>query len=115
MQCVRSLREDIFQLYVETLGKLAPWLFVMDRTHYSRGVPVHIRNMIQLKDTHPSVYRQFAQCHFTVQKTGHEVIKGDGGAVGLTENPVALLRCMVAGSEIARLVNEFDEHIDKHD
>ena len=42
-----------------------------------------------LPDTHPSVYRQFAQGHFTVQKTGHttslaldqtqlnEVIKGD--------------------------------------
>ena len=40
---------------VETLGKLTPWLFAMDRMHYSRWVPVHIRNMIQMKDTHPSV------------------------------------------------------------
>ena len=83
-------------MYVETLGKLDLWFFAMDRTHYSWWVPGHIRDMI-LKDTHPSVYHQFAQGHFTVQKTGHtfssmaldqtheqlnEVIKGDGEAVG---------------------------------
>ena len=45
----------------------------------------------------------------------NEVITGYGGAVGLTENPVALLRWIVAGPEIARLVNGFDGHKDKHD
>ncbi len=125
MQFVRSLREANFKLYVESLGQLAPWFFAMDRTHYSRWVPVHIRDMTQLENTHPSVYRQFVQGNFTVQKTArafssmaldqnheqlNEVIKGDGGAVGLTENPAALLRWMIAGPEIARLVNEFDEH-----
>ncbi len=35
-------------------------------------------------------------------------MKGDGGAVGLTENPSALRRWMVAGPEIARLVTEFE-------
>ena len=30
-----------------------------------------------------------------------------GGAVDLTEKPVALLRWMVAGPEMARVVNEF--------
>ena len=78
------------------LGKLAPWFFAMDRTHYSRWVPVHIRDMVQLKDKHPSVYHQFAQGHFTVQKTKHifssmaldqnhgqlnDDIKGDGGSL----------------------------------
>ena len=36
------------------------------------------------------------------------MIKGDGGAVGLTESPVALRRWMVAGPEIARAVKEFE-------
>ena len=35
-------------------------------------------------------------------------IKGDGGAVGLTDNPSALLRWMVAGPEVARLIQEFE-------
>ena len=89
------------------LGKLASWFFDMDRMQNSRWVPFHIRDMICLKDTHPNVYRQLAQGHFKVQKTGHtfssmaldqtheqlyEVIKGNGGTVGLTKNPVVLLR-----------------------
>jgi hypothetical protein len=36
-----------------------------------------------------------------------------GGAVGLTENPAALLRWMIASPEIARHVNEFGNHSDK--
>ena len=40
-------------------------------------------------------------------------IKGDDEAVGLTDNPGALLRCMVAGPKVARATEEFqdgDEH-----
>ena len=35
-------------------------------------------------------------------------MKGDGGAVGLTENPAALRRWMVSGPEMARLIGEFE-------
>ena len=70
----------------------------------------------------PSVYRQFPQGYLTrhtfssiALDQNHEVTKGDGGAVGLDDNSVVLLRWMVAGPKIARLVNEFDEHIDKDD
>ena len=35
-------------------------------------------------------------------------VKGDGGAVGLTENPAALRRWMVSGPEMARLIGEFE-------
>ena len=38
----------------------------------------------------------------------NDVINGDGWAVGLTENPVALLRWMIADPEIATLVEKFD-------
>ena len=34
-------------------------------------------------------------------------VKGDGGAVGLTENPAALQRWMVSGPEMARVIEEF--------
>lgn len=36
------------------------------------------------------------------------IVKGSGGAVGLTENPVAFTRWMVAGPEMARLLKEFE-------
>ena len=76
-----------------------------------------------LKEKHPSVFAKFVRGKFVVQKTQHffslialdhnheqenEIIKGDGGAVGLTENPTALKRWMMAGPEIARVVKEFE-------
>ena len=36
-------------------------------------------------------------------------MKGDGGAVGLTEDPAALRRWMVSGPEISRLVSQFED------
>ena len=42
------------------------------------------------------------------------LVKGDGGAVGLTESPGALLRWMVAGPELARMTQEFEEFISCH-
>ena len=36
-----------------------------------------------------------------------KVVQGDGGAVGLLQNPKALLRLMVAGPELARVIGEF--------
>ena len=39
------------------------------------------------------------------------MVKGDGGAIGLTENPQALHRWMTGGPQIARLVHEFEETI----
>ena len=40
-------------------------------------------------------------------------MKKQGGPIGLTETPTALLRWMVAGPEMARVVTEFLEGIDK--
>lgn len=42
-------------------------------------------------------------------------VKGDGGAVGLTENPSALRRWMVSGPEMARLIGEFESSIMEQD
>ena len=70
------------------------------------------------------IYEEFKAGHFTAQKTkrvfsampidqAHEennaCVKGDGGAVGLTENPSALRRWMIAGPEVARVIGEFEK------
>ena len=36
-------------------------------------------------------------------------VKGEGGVVVLTENPAALKRWMIAGPEVARIIQEFEE------
>ena len=59
LQYVLAFRERNFQLYIECLGKLSPWMFALKRTHYARCLPVHIRDTVQLHDTRRDVYDQF--------------------------------------------------------
>lgn len=70
-----------------------------------------------------SVYEQFEECgHWIVQKStnrfsampidqcheqNNEIVKGTGGAVGLTENTLAFRKWMTAEPEQARLLREF--------
>ena len=71
---------------------------------------------------HPNVFQQFSSGSFVVHKTkrpfsaialdhAHEqkntLIKGDGGAVGLTRKPCCSERWMVSGPEISRMIKEF--------
>ena len=101
------------------------WFFALNHTNYARWLPVHLRDMSALQQTAPGVFLQFEKGLFTVHKTprrfsaiaiaidqAHEqnngMVKGDGGAVGLTENPSAHRRWMISGPEMARLVSEFE-------
>ena len=123
---VRAIRERNFELYIESLTKIVPWFFALDYTHYSRWVPVHLCDMVSLKECHPNVYEEFMKGKFTVKKSKHAFsaiaidhaceqnnasVKGDGGAVGLTEDPFALRHWMVSGPEMARLIGEFEGSI----
>ena len=132
---VRSIREGNFQLYVESLAKITPWMFALDHVHYSRWLPVHIRDMMALSEKHPEIAAEFHAGKFVIHKTSnkfsamaidqcHEqnnaTVKGSGGAIGLTTDPSALRRWMVAGPEVARIIVEFEDHanitqeVDKH-
>ena len=119
---VSSLRVGNFPLYISSLEKIAQWCFALDHTNYARWLPIHINDMLTLESRHPSVYQEFNKGNFVVFKSkkkfsamaidqAHEqnnaLVKGDGGAVGLTESPNALLRWMVAGPETARVIQEF--------
>ena len=121
---VRSIRQSDFGLYTETLQQLIPWFFVFNRQNYSRWAAVHARDIITLAQLHPALYEEFVQGRFTFHKTklpfsaialdhAHEQlnarVKGVGGAVGLTEKPDALLRWMIRGPEVARVVAEFEQ------
>ena len=98
-------------------------MFALDHVNYARWLSVHIRDMATLQKSHPSVYQKFISGAFAVHKStnafsaialdhAHEQenasIKGEGGAVGLTENPSALQRWMIGGPETARMVTEYE-------
>ena len=74
-----------------------------------------------------SIYQEFKEHgHWVVKKTttrfssmpidqayeqNNELVKGSGGAVGLTENPSAFRKWMIAGPEQARLLKEFEREL----
>ena len=86
-----------------------PLIFSLGHVNYARWLSVHMRDMISLPEMHSSLYKEFCDGKFVAHKThrpfsviaidqAHKqlnaLIKGDGGAVGLTENPAALKRWM---------------------
>ena len=120
---VRSIRESNFTLYMQMLKDVCPWFFALDQTHYSRWLPVFIKTLEELPVRHPQVYESFQEGHFTSKKTdasfsaisddhlheqNNKLVKGDGGAVDILANDTALLKWMVAGPEIARIVRDFE-------
>ena len=64
MICVRLIREADFQLYMVALSKIVPFFFAVDCAHYSRWVPVHLRDMMSLKQHHPDVHAEFLKGNF---------------------------------------------------
>lgn len=120
---VHSFREANVTLYCQALSELIPYFFANNNLNYARWLPIHLRDMIFLKQRHPQLAQEFKDGHFVVHKSPREfsaiaidqaheqanaVIKGDGGAVGLTEDPSALRRWMVAGPEVSRLVAQYE-------
>ena len=124
LQLIRSVRTGDFKLYIQSLSQLLPWFFALDHANYARWLSVHVRDLTMLEKTHPGIFEEFWAGGFVARKTkrsfsaialdqAHEqcnaLVKGEGGAVGLTNNPSALRRWMIAGPEIARMVEEFEK------
>ena len=63
-----------------------------------------VRDILRKKTTHVFSGVAIDQAH----EQNNASVKGDGGAVGLTENPAALRRWKVSGPEMARLIGEFE-------
>ena len=117
-QIVRAIREGNFNSFVESITARMQWLFALHHVNYARWLSVHVRDMATFHKSHPSVYQDFTSGALTVHKSTnvfsaialdhpHEQenpsIRGEGGAGGLTENPSALRRWMIGGTEIATI------------
>ena len=98
----------------------------MDHFHYARWLSVHVSDLQELQTDSMDTHNAFLDGNFVTQKSSrkfsvmahdqiHEQqnakVKGDGGVIGITENEAALRRWMVAGPELARIVNEFEDEL----
>ena len=125
LQFVKSSRSANFPWYLEALGQQMLLVFALDHIHYGRNLPIYLRDMCTLKEErHPVIHKQFLEGRLVGQKSmcaffslalgqRHEplicILVGDMGIIGLTEDPEALIRNMVAGPELSRIIQEFDQ------
>ena len=106
---------------MNVLEELALLFFALDHVNYARWLPVHIRDMKSLP--RPIKEELEIQGNWVISKTAisffgvpfvqaHEQenrnVKGSGGCIVLTENPVAFRRWMLSGPELSRLRKEFE-------
>ncbi|KAJ8353458.1 hypothetical protein SKAU_G00210250 [Synaphobranchus kaupii] len=120
---IRAFREANFTLYCQALSELIPYFFANNNVNYARWLPVHLRDMLTLHQIHPELALEFHNGRFVVHKSSWEfsamaidqaheqanaLIKGDGGAVSVTEDSSALRRWMVAGPEVSHLVAQYE-------
>lgn len=122
-QFVKSCRTANFQLYIETLNSLMPWVFALDHSHYSRNLPIHLRDMVSLETLHPDVYQEFLKGHFMGQKSKHAFsmmprdqmheqminwLKNHAGVIENLDSPHTMRREQIIRPEMARLIMEFE-------
>lgn len=99
-----------------------PWFFIFDHHNYARWSSVHIEDLEKLPFTAPDVHKDFEDGKFVVRKTSNPFsaigidqahgqdnayVKANGGAIGLTKDPVALRKWMLSGPGVQRLLTEF--------
>ena len=96
---IRALREANFSLCCQSLTELIPYFFANNNVNHARWLPIHLRDMLTLKEKHPKVAEEFEMGRFVIHKSCREfsvmaidqlheqanaVIRADGGAIGIT-------------------------------
>ena len=66
---IRSIREGMFQVYIESLISLCKWYFALDHIHYSRWCIVQCFDLMLLETLCPDVHKEFMAGIFTFEKT----------------------------------------------
>ena len=126
LQFTRSSREGNWQLHLASIRSMMPWLFSYNRTNYARYLPIYWMEMQELPSTHPTIYAEFQQGHFAVQRqneygfsgvpcdqtieqTVNKDSKTRGGLKGFTVNKGAVNRWTAGHHERAAIMRQVEE------
>ena len=71
---VRATRKGDFKLYLDALTKIVPWFFVSDHTNYTQWIPVHLRDLVTLKDVHSKVFAEVSERKFRGQEDSTQIL-----------------------------------------
>ena len=59
LQLIQAERTGNWDLHLSAVRAMTPHFFAMDRTNYSRWLPVYLIDMHRLECTHPRVHQAF--------------------------------------------------------
>ena len=69
---VQSFRKADFTLYRQSLYELIPLFLANNNVNYAQWLPIHLRDMMLLENTHPQVAAEFHNGKFVVHKSNRE-------------------------------------------
>ena len=129
---VRSIREGNFKLHVKVLFKLLIWFLIFDHCHYACWLTIQWFDLYAIELKFPDLYNHFSNGNLSFQKSNrefsrigleqiheqnNEIIKGAGGASDLLnkEDDSALLQWEVCSPELARVILESEDSLNRND
>ena len=89
LQLVRSFRSADFESYKISLRKIVGWFFALDQLNDARWLSIHIRDLVNINKTHPSVAEHFKAGKFVAIKTGRPFSK-----IALDQNHEQINACL---------------------
>ena len=126
---IRADREGDWHLHLACIRDMIPWCFAMDKTNYSRYLPVYYAQMTQLDKTCPDLHAHFMNGGFSVQlrqanpfakiaidQTVEETVNKDtqtsGGTKGFSLKPSALTRFYLTAEHRAEALRQLRDLIE---
>ncbi len=119
LQFIRAEREANWQLHLSATAELTPYFYCMDRTNYSRWLPIYLADMHLLQSAHPDVYEEFMKGNHPVSRSQQSFSqiwtdmaleqsvnldsKTHGGIIGITKKPGTLERWFLTSHERATI------------
>ena len=124
----QAVKQNNFDMYLESLRQLCSLLFSSDHQNYARYLPVYLTTLTNLQTSHPgseellrengfSVSRSDVPgCHnpidLTIEQTINRHAKSSGGVIGFSRNPAAYYRWCITRHMRASYVESTLDRVD---
>ena len=122
---IKAKRTGNWELHLSATKAMTPYFFAMDRTNYSRWLPVYLVDMQTIDSVHPLIQEEFLNGNHAVSRSQNSFAqvwtdmalelsvnldsKSKGGIVGITQKPEALERWFLTCHERAAITSASKE------
>ena len=125
---MRAQRQHNFLLYVAVLRLIMKYVFIWDHTNYARWLSVHLKELLEMEQSHPQLFTEFFdRGHFVVTKTGrphsciaidqahaqlNRILKSATGGLDFLnrdDDLEALMRFIITSPIVAEMCMEYED------